>query len=75
MYTTHKLPSMGKKSVVLPDATVASMREWVMDCHWDDIDSTDVPQLFTHEVVSGVETHYAGGVAGFLADVYPHIKY
>jgi hypothetical protein len=42
------------------------MRGWVSDCQWDD--DVDADDLTDAEVVSGVQRHYDGGVAGFLGD-------
>lgn len=42
--------------------------EWIGECEWQDIDRAAVDHLTAAEAISVVQRHYAGGLAGFLAD-------
>lgn len=47
---------------------VADMREWVADCAWVEIeDEDDLAALTEYEIIRGVQRHYSGGVAAFVA--------
>jgi len=50
----------------LSQAEIAAMREWAMDCEWDDYDSFD--DMLDQDIVNGIERHYDGGVEGFRRD-------
>ncbi len=50
---------------------IAEMRDWISDCTWGDLDPEEIDDLPDEAVVRGVDTHYDGGVAGFLADLNP----
>jgi hypothetical protein len=45
-------------------AQVTEARAWVADCMWAD-DTASLPDA---AIVAGVQRHYDGGWAGFLAD-------
>jgi hypothetical protein len=47
---------------------IASMRSWISECDWADLEPEEVGSLSDSEVVQGVRTHYAGGLEGFLTD-------
>lgn len=42
---------------------LSDMRAWVMDCEWID----DPSELPSSEIARGVERHYEGGIASFIA--------
>ena len=46
---------------------VPAMREWIADCEWGE-NADDLATLTDAEVVVGIQRHYAGGVAQFIAD-------
>ena len=41
-------------------------RAWIADCTW--ADQPDVDSLTDEQVKRGIERHYDGGWAGFIAD-------
>jgi hypothetical protein len=50
--------------IVATARQVADARAWVADCTWLD-DTSALPDA---AIVAGVQRHYEGGWAGFLAD-------
>lgn len=51
-------------------AQIQDMKNWIMDCVWQDLDTDDVAQLTDTEVLRGVQKHYDGGLAEFMRS-YP----
>lgn len=45
---------------------IAEARAWISDCEW--ADGVDPAALTDDEVWGGIERHYSGGWAGFVAD-------
>lgn len=50
----------------LSPAITLSMREWISDCMWTDIEPEAIKELSTFQVLAGVEVHYDGGIQAFL---------
>jgi hypothetical protein len=50
------------------DSMVGAARTWLAECAWGDMESDDFLSLPTSLIVRGVQTHYEGGWAGFVAD-------
>lgn len=48
--------------------TVAAAADWLADCAWQDVEPEDFGGMPVEMIVRGVERHYAGGWAQFLAD-------
>jgi len=48
--------------------TVTEARAWLADCQWADMTRAGIMRLPAHLVMRAVQRHYAGGVAGFIAD-------
>jgi hypothetical protein len=48
------------------EAALSEARGWIADC-WA-ADEVDPQELTDTQVIAGVNRHYAGGWAGFLAD-------
>ncbi len=43
--------------------------QWVAECCWGDIsDEEDCDELTPHQIWTGVERHYSGGIAQFIKD-------
>lgn len=53
--------------------TIQQMRGWVKECEWEQsLDDPDfVDGLTDAEVLAGVDNHYGGGAAQFVADGQP----
>jgi hypothetical protein len=50
---------------------IQEARSWVSDClgGWTDLeDENDISELSDQEILIGVNRHYSGGLASFLAD-------
>lgn len=47
---------------------IQSMREWIADCSWPDLEPGDEQDLSDTEVLAGIRTHYEGGILQFIAD-------
>lgn len=70
-----KLPPLSLRKVaghLITPEIIKLMKDWVKDCNWreteDDDDSNSfVDSLSDEQIIRGVEKHYDGGVAGFLA--------
>jgi hypothetical protein len=43
------------------------MRDWIADCWWPDLDSSEIDELSDEDVIAGVVRHFDGGVSAFLA--------
>lgn len=54
--------------VTLDSETITAMRGWISDCTWDDLDDDEIAELPETVIIRGVQRHYSGGVAQFLAD-------
>lgn len=50
--------------------TIAAAREWVADCVWIE-DPEDIEEMTDAQILAGVERHYDGGLAQFIADAEP----
>lgn len=48
-------------------ATIKAMRDWIADCVWRDLSPEDIEELTDDEIIRGVDQHYQGGVAAFVA--------
>jgi hypothetical protein len=48
---------------------IRAMREWAADCLWLDVDEAEIFELSAHTIIRGVDEHYDGGVAGFVASL------
>lgn len=46
---------------------IRAARGWVADCGWADLADGDVADLSDVQIVAGVNRHYAGGWAAFVA--------
>lgn len=46
---------------------LAAARAWVADCVWME-DADELAELTDREVCRGIDRHYAGGIAQFIAD-------
>lgn len=44
------------------------MRDWLMDCGWDDITAEDIEEMSDAQVRAAVKRHYVGGVTQFVTD-------
>lgn len=56
-------------TIALTKKELGSMREWLADCAWANVDPEEItdPELVSDaSVVRNVERFYAGGLAGFL---------
>ena len=52
-------------------ATPAQLREargWIADCEWGDLTRASIRRLTADQVVRGIEAHYCGGWAAFVAE-------
>lgn len=50
-------------------ADIEAMKEWILDCVWEDIENEDDIHIMSDEqILAGIERNYSGGVAQFLAD-------
>lgn len=57
-----------------PEITTAierEMRAWAADCVWTE-DPDDITAYPLSTILQGVDRHYIGGIAGFMADATPH---
>jgi len=61
------MKNIDRSTVTLPQLREA--RAWILDCVWGDLDESDVADLSGEQIVRGVQRHYEGGWAQFLADV------
>lgn len=43
-------------------------RDWLADCTWPDLTPAAAMRLPAARVVTGIEAHYSGGWAQFIAD-------
>lgn len=60
-----------KAALIAPDATpamIGAARSWVADCLWSDVDAAWVADASDAQMIMGVEVHYDGGWAQFVAD-------
>jgi hypothetical protein len=50
-------------------ADIDAMKDWILDCHWADIDDEDeIHEMSDEQILRGVNRHYVGGVHQFLSD-------
>lgn len=47
---------------------IQSMREWIKDNQWGDLDDDEIDELSDQEIINGVKRHYEGGVNQFIKD-------
>lgn len=47
---------------------ILTMREWLADCEWPDMDEEAIGELEDHEIISAVSRHYDGGLTEFVRD-------
>lgn len=59
MNTTYKCIEYTKQDI-------AAMREWIADCEWPNLDTTDIKQLSALQVLKGIERNYEGGLNEFM---------
>ena len=52
--------------ITVTAAQVEAARAWALDCEW--LDSDQIAELPAGAIVRGVDEHYAGGWAQFVAD-------
>jgi hypothetical protein len=45
---------------------VEAARAWALDCDW--LDRDEIAELSARAIVRGIESHYDGGWAQFIAD-------
>ena len=57
--------SLGVSFQISPEV-VRDMRDWAAECVWNDSDDLDEMDDIT--VIRGVNRHYDGGLAAFMAD-------
>ncbi len=61
----------------MTDQQLQDMRDWVADCTWGEGDNDPDEQqewiaaMDDETLLRGIERHYAGGIAQFLADGVP----
>lgn len=46
---------------------IAEARSWLADCAWVNMTEDDFSELTESQVVAGVQRHYEGGWAAFVA--------
>jgi hypothetical protein len=44
------------------------MRDWILDCGFEDLPAEDVDDLEDAEILTGVDRHYCGGVTAFVSE-------
>ena len=45
---------------------IKTMRDWISDCSWLDLDGSEVDSLSDEEVLRGVQKHFDGGIKEFI---------
>jgi hypothetical protein len=46
---------------------IKAMREWILDCQWEDVDEDNIDELSDIQVLRGVDKHVYGGLAEFMS--------
>lgn len=54
------------KGVEYSTETITTMRDWVKDCQWNDLDADDIDELTPFEILKGIEQNYDGGIKAFI---------
>lgn len=65
MYRVATLPA----DLIITIDQVRAAREWLADCEWADVYREDFATLPPRTVAYGVQRHYEGGWAQFVADM------